>query len=259
MLLLWLSSAQPGASGQDYRNPCWRKTHCQLKPRRWHLFLAPICSSSTFTTCGSPPRVPSCLGGCQLSFLAALGVGNEQLQTSLPPHYSQGLLELLLLSLAPGCHDQRLSSLTAGHRYYSDFWGTRWRVCVCLSWGVYSKERAYSLFSYVLYLPAFCWSQVSSVFIWLHQGWFFQKTYTYKYTLMLVLMVLERDIEDSRFQFQQRWPIMVVWIFLKHHALFLIQLSHRSPSVQGQNGRRRRRWTSARSGCLLKGNSKNEW
>ncbi len=53
-------------------------------------------------------------------FLAALGVGNEQLQTSLPPHYSQGLLGLLLLSSSPGCHDQRLSSLSAGHRWTTE-------------------------------------------------------------------------------------------------------------------------------------------
>lgn len=47
-------------------------------------FWPPFVPSSASATC----RVLLCLSCCQPGLLAALGVGNEQLQTSLPPHYS---------------------------------------------------------------------------------------------------------------------------------------------------------------------------
>lgn len=50
----------------------------------------PFIPFRVFTTCGVPHRVPFCLSGCHPGFLAALGFGNEQPQSSLPPHYSHG-------------------------------------------------------------------------------------------------------------------------------------------------------------------------
>lgn len=80
---------------------------------RWRT-LIPICSFQHLDHMWRPPQVPPWLGGCQLGFCAALDGDNEKLQTSLPL-ITGSLLGMLSLS-SPGCHDQTVSSLTAGHR-----------------------------------------------------------------------------------------------------------------------------------------------
>lgn len=58
--------------------------------------MDPICSLQCL--CHMQRSLPA-LAAVSPGFLAALGVDNEQLQTSLLPHYSQGLLGVLLLSM----------------------------------------------------------------------------------------------------------------------------------------------------------------